>query len=130
MITFYFCVSFSPAYGHSANYLQLLGNIRRNGTGHVVGASALLSLYMVHIDFLSVNFNEVGNEAGTADWVYKLFYMGPCHHDIVCLQGTDRGDGLQIWNAAVNILNKELQTVDREWSSSLGVGQGANNSSL
>jgi hypothetical protein len=62
-------VSFSPMYGHPTNYLQLLGNIRRNETGHVTGASALLSLYMVHIDFLSVNFDEDGNEAGTADWV-------------------------------------------------------------
>jgi len=33
-----------------------------------------------------------------------------------------------IWRVAETILNK-LQTVDRGWSSSLGVGQGANNSS-
>jgi hypothetical protein len=33
-----------------------------------------------------------------------------------------------IWKVAATILNK-LQTVDRGWSSSLGVGQGANNSS-
>ncbi|PNF27986.1 hypothetical protein B7P43_G14201 [Cryptotermes secundus] len=58
----------SPVYGHSTDYVQLLGGIRRNGTGHIVGASALLSLYMVHVDFLSVNFDENGNEAGTADW--------------------------------------------------------------
>jgi len=29
----------------------------------------------------------------------------------------------------VNILNKQSQTTDKGWSSSLGVGQGANNSS-
>jgi len=30
----------------------------------------------------------------------------------------------------VNILNKQLQTADKRWSSSLGVGRGADNSSL
>lgn len=58
----------SPVYGHPTDYVRLLGDIRRNETGHIVGASALLSLYMVHVDFLSVNFDENGNEAGTADW--------------------------------------------------------------
>jgi hypothetical protein len=63
--------SYSPVYGHPTNYVQLLGDIRRNDTGHINGASALLSMYMVHIDFLSVNYNENGNDAGTSDWVYK-----------------------------------------------------------
>jgi len=35
-----------------------------------------------------------------------------------------------IWKAAVNILNKQSQTGDKGWSTSLGVGQGANNFSL
>jgi hypothetical protein len=34
----------------------------------------------------------------------------------------DAGDSLQIHSVAVNILNKQLQTADEEWSSSLGVG--------
>ena len=36
-----------------------------------------------------------------------------------------------VWRAAANILNKQSRTVDKgwSWSSSLGVGQGANNSS-
>jgi hypothetical protein len=41
-------------------------------------------------------------------------------------QVTDGGDGLQIWWVAVNILHKQSQTVDRVRSSSLEVGQGAN----
>jgi hypothetical protein len=40
------------------------------------------------------------------------------------------GDGLQIWRVAANILNKQSWTADIEWSSSLGVGWGANNPSL
>jgi hypothetical protein len=47
--------------------------------------------------------------------------------------GTSSGcrwrNGLQIWNVAANILNKQSQTADKGWSSSLGVGQGANISS-
>jgi len=34
-----------------------------------------------------------------------------------------------IWRVAANILNKQSRTVDKERSSSLGVGRGANNSS-
>lgn len=51
--------------------MQLLGDIRQNDTGHIIGASALLSVYMVHVDFLAVNYDENGNDAGTSDWVYK-----------------------------------------------------------
>ena len=35
----------------------------------------------------------------------------------------------RIWGVAVDILNNELWTADKGWSSSLGFGQGANNSS-
>jgi hypothetical protein len=41
----------------------------------------------------------------------------------------DRGDSLQIWKVAANILNKQSRTADSGRSSSLGVGQGANNPS-
>jgi hypothetical protein len=41
----------------------------------------------------------------------------------------DRGDGLQVWRVAVNMLNKQLRTADSGWSSSLGVGWWANNPS-
>jgi hypothetical protein len=33
-----------------------------------------------------------------------------------------------IWRVAVNKLNKQPRTADEGWSSSLGVGRGANNS--
>jgi hypothetical protein len=42
-------------------------------------------------------------------------------------QVADRGDGLQIWSVAANILNKQSLTADRGWPSSLGVVQRANN---
>jgi hypothetical protein len=34
-----------------------------------------------------------------------------------------------IWRVTVNKLNKQPRTADERWSSSLGVGQGANNPS-
>jgi hypothetical protein len=40
------------------------------------------------------------------------------------LQVADRGNGLQIWRVAANILKKQLRTADRGWPSSLGVGWG------
>jgi hypothetical protein len=53
----------------------------------------------------------------------------PCHHGMARPQVPDGGDGLQIWRAAANILNKQSRTADKGWSSSLGFGRGDNNSS-
>jgi hypothetical protein len=39
-------------------------------------------------------------------------------------------NGLQLWRLATNILNKQNPTNDKEWTSSLGAGRGANNHSL
>jgi hypothetical protein len=52
----------------------------------------------------------------------------PCHHGTARTRVEDGGDGLQIWKVAVNILNKRSQTASEGWSSSLGVGRGANKS--
>jgi len=53
-----------------------------------------------------------------------------CYHSMGRSQVADGGDGLQMWRVAVNISNKKWQTDEKGWSSSLGVGRGANNSSL
>jgi fructose-bisphosphate aldolase class 1 len=42
----------------------------------------------------------------------------------------DGGDGPQIWNEAVEVLNKQSGRADKPWSFSLGFGRGANNSVL
>jgi hypothetical protein len=49
-----------------------------------------------------------------------------CHHGMARPRVADRGDGLQIQRVAANILNKQSRTADSGWSSSLGVGRGAN----
>jgi len=48
--------------------------------------------------------------------------VGPCHHGMAHHWVADVGDRPQIWRVAVNILNKQLRTTNRVWSSSLGVG--------
>jgi hypothetical protein len=48
----------------------------------------------------------------------------PCHHGMARPQVAEGGDGLQIWRVAENILNKQSQTADKGWASSLGVGRG------
>jgi hypothetical protein len=51
----------------------------------------------------------------------------PCHHSMArpwVADGTASS-----WRLAVNILNKQPWTNDKGWSSSLGVGRGANNPS-
>jgi hypothetical protein len=47
-----------------------------------------------------------------------------CHHSMVRPRVADRGDGLQIWRVAVNMLNKQSRTADSGWSSSLGAWRG------
>jgi hypothetical protein len=51
-----------------------------------------------------------------------------CHHGMVRPQVVVGGDALQLWREAANILIKQLQTADKGWSSSFGVGHGSNNS--
>jgi hypothetical protein len=58
--------------------------------------------------------------------IYHVKWV-PCHHGTARPQVAAGGDGLQIWRVAANILNKQSRTADRGWSSSLGVGRGANN---
>jgi hypothetical protein len=53
----------------------------------------------------------------------------PCHHGMARLQVADEDDGLQIWRAAANILNKQSLAADEGWSSTLVVGRWAKNSS-
>jgi hypothetical protein len=52
----------------------------------------------------------------------------PLHHGMARPQVADGGDGLRIWRVAANILNKQSRPADKGWSSSLGVGRGANDS--
>jgi hypothetical protein len=53
------------------------------------------------------------------------YNVGPCHHGMARPQTADGRDGLLLWRVAENILSKQLRT--KGWSSSLGVGGGANN---
>jgi len=46
-----------------------------------------------------------------------------------CVLRLRREEGPPIWRVAANILNKQSRTTDKGWSSSLGFGRGANNSS-
>jgi hypothetical protein len=53
----------------------------------------------------------------------------PCHHSMVRPQVADGGDGLSIRRVATNILNKQSRTARKLYSSGLGVGRVAKNSS-
>lgn len=66
----------SPVTGHDTDYVHLLGGIRRNSSGHIVGASSLLTHWMLFVNFSQVDHTKIGNAAGTEDWV---FYKMTCH---------------------------------------------------
>jgi hypothetical protein len=67
-----------------------------------------------HLSIVSVNNSHVR-------WL--AYHLGSARPKVA-----DKGYSLQIWRVAANILNKRLRTADKVWSSSLGVGRGANNS--
>jgi hypothetical protein len=48
----------------------------------------------------------------------------PCHHGMARSQVADGRDSLQVWSAAVNILNKQSRTADKGWSSRRWLGLG------
>lgn len=61
----------SPTTGHDTDFVQLLGGIQRNSSGHIVAASSLLTHWMVYVNFSDVDHSKIGNAAGTEDWVSK-----------------------------------------------------------
>jgi hypothetical protein len=48
----------------------------------------------------------------------------PCHHGMARPQVADRGDALQFWRAAANILNKQSRRVDKGGPPAWGLGVG------
>jgi hypothetical protein len=52
---------------------------------------------------------------------YNSCYVGPSHHSMAHPWVADGGNSLQIWRIAVNILNKQLRTAHKKWSSSQDV---------
>jgi hypothetical protein len=60
--------------------------------------------------------------------VFCYFRWVPYDHVIVRLQVVDGGDGHLIWRVVATTLKKLSQTADEVWSSSFGVGRGANKS--
>jgi hypothetical protein len=60
---------------------------------------------------------------------YRLFKY-PMLNGLARPQVADTAYGLQIWKVATNILNEQLRRAEKGWYYSLGVGSGANNSSL
>lgn len=55
--------------GHEAQFERLLGDVTRNETGHIIAARGLMTNWMVYVNFSDVNHDQVGNAAGTEDWV-------------------------------------------------------------
>ena len=55
-------------------------------------------------------------------------FVGPCHHGMARPQVAVGGTACDMKGTA-NKLNKQSWTADKGWSSSLGVGRGADNSS-
>ncbi|XP_058809233.1 NPC intracellular cholesterol transporter 1-like isoform X2 [Phymastichus coffea] len=64
-------VHISPTLGHPMNFSQLLGGVVTDDKGRIVSAKVVKTQWMVHINFTEANMDEMGNDAGTADWSTK-----------------------------------------------------------
>ncbi len=62
-------ITVSASSGHESDFIGLLGGTVRNSSGHIIAATALMSHWMVHLNFSDVNTDKTGNAAGTEDWV-------------------------------------------------------------
>jgi len=62
-------VKVSPTLGHAMNFSDLLGDVTLDESGRIIAAGAVRTDLMVHVSFLNVDMNKIGNNAGTADWV-------------------------------------------------------------
>ncbi|XP_015599498.1 NPC1-like intracellular cholesterol transporter 1 isoform X2 [Cephus cinctus] len=61
-------VKVSPTLGHPMNFSELLGGTQSDQNGRIISAKAVQTLWMVHVNFSRVDMDEIGNDAGTADW--------------------------------------------------------------
>ncbi|KYN16514.1 Patched domain-containing protein 3 [Trachymyrmex cornetzi] len=62
-------VKVSPTLGHAMNFSHLLGDVTLDESGRIIAAGAVRTDLMVHVSFLNVDMDKIGNNAGTADWV-------------------------------------------------------------
>lgn len=62
-------IKVSPTLGHGFNFSQLLGDVTLDDSGRIIAAGSVKTVFLVHVNYLNVNMDKIGNEAGTADWV-------------------------------------------------------------
>lgn len=62
-------VKVSPTLGHIFNFSELLGNVTLDDRGRIIAATAIRTDLMVHVKFINIDMDKIGNMAGTADWV-------------------------------------------------------------
>ncbi|KAL0109067.1 hypothetical protein PUN28_014278 [Cardiocondyla obscurior] len=61
-------IKVSPTLGHPMNFSELLGDVTLDEKGRIVAAEAIRTDLMVHVSFLNLDMDKIGNIAGTADW--------------------------------------------------------------
>lgn len=95
-------IMISPTTGHETNFQQLLGGIRRNESGHIIAASSIMTFWMAYVNFTNVDHNQIGNLAGTEDWVTEdlLIWEGEFLHEMNLLQKNLTDNETQIFYTA------------------------------
>lgn len=58
----------SPETGHPANFVSLLGGVETDNSGYIISAKALLTSWMLHLNFSQADSTKLGNNAGTEEW--------------------------------------------------------------
>jgi hypothetical protein len=108
-------------------YVTLKSFLRANTLSWWGGSVALLIHTPLLGKWILASMAAVkGADKMNSRWAETPCYVGPYHHGMARPRVADGGDSLKIWSVAANILNKHLRTVDKGWSSSLGVEWRAN----
>lgn len=92
----------NPVTGHDTDFVHLLGDVRRNASGHITGAGSLLTHWMVFVNFTDVNHEKIGNAAGTEDWASEeaLAWEAEFLRVMAPLRESLSRNGTQVWYSA------------------------------
>jgi Niemann-Pick C1 protein len=61
-------LTISPESGHATSFKAMLGGVEYDKDGRIISAKSIVSNWMLKVNFSQIDFNKIGNKAGTEDY--------------------------------------------------------------